>query len=127
VAKVVLAVAHQDAHALAAAVGNEQQSDIDKMVAAGKAFEVDAGTPVTVVGESYNERQVEVMDGPHKGQTGWVPFEWLKRSLQALNLRIQSGLSSLPIPGVCGASISPSFMRSGSMWELSPLMLPLSM
>jgi maltose-binding protein MalE len=77
--KVVLAVAHEDAHALAAAVDDQRQSEIDSMVSAGKAFEADAGTPVTVVSESYNERRVEVMDGPHKGKSGWVPFEWLKR------------------------------------------------
>ncbi len=77
--QVLLAVAHEDAHALAEAVDNRRQPDIDNLVFDGKAFATDSGTPVRVVAESFNERRVEVKDGPHKGRTGWVPFEWLKQ------------------------------------------------
>jgi len=48
------------------------------MVAAGRALMVPAQTHVRVTGESYNERQVEIADGPQAGRTGWVPFEWLQ-------------------------------------------------
>jgi hypothetical protein len=48
------------------------------MVAAGRALMVSAQTHVRVTGESYNERRVEITDGPQAGRTGWVPFEWLQ-------------------------------------------------
>ena len=44
----------------------------------GMAVALEAGTKVKVLSESFNEREVEVIDGPRKGIKGWVPFEWLK-------------------------------------------------
>jgi hypothetical protein len=53
-------------------------ASIRQMAASGLAFSVEVGTPVQVLSESYNERQVEILAGPLKGRTGWVPWEALK-------------------------------------------------
>ncbi len=63
---------------LAPAVDKKDQAAVERMVREGKAFLIPNGTRVKVVSESYNERQIQVMDGPLQGRTAWVPFEWLK-------------------------------------------------
>lgn len=45
---------------------------------AGKAFQVDRGARVEVIGERYNDREVRVISANQTGKTGWVPFEWLQ-------------------------------------------------
>ncbi len=45
---------------------------------AGKAFPVEKGTRVDVIGEGFNDRQVRVISAVHAGDAGWVPFEWLQ-------------------------------------------------
>ena len=72
------AVAKGDAHALARAEETRDQAVIDKMLKEGKALEIKNGTPVKVVSESFNERQVQLLGGPLAGKSAWVPFEWLK-------------------------------------------------
>lgn len=64
--------------ALVTAVDAQTQAGIDALVTAGRAVAVEAGTPVRVIGEAFNEREVEVAEGPQKSKRGWVPFEWLK-------------------------------------------------
>jgi hypothetical protein len=63
---------------LAPVVATKNQAAVDQMVREGKAFLIPNGTRVKVVSESYNERQIQVLDGPLQGRTAWVPFEWLK-------------------------------------------------
>jgi hypothetical protein len=43
-----------------------------------EAFPVPGGTVVKVIGESVSARQVEMIDGPMKGTSGWVEFEYLR-------------------------------------------------
>lgn len=75
---VYLSVAKGGTHQLVAAAGNKDSTALNEMVASGKALRAGPGTPVRVLGESFNERHVEVTDGPLKGRDGWVPFEWLE-------------------------------------------------
>lgn len=73
-----MALAKEDAHLLAKAVDQKDAAGTRAMVKNGKALELENGTAVKVLSESYNERKIEVTDGPERGRTGWVPFEWLK-------------------------------------------------
>lgn len=77
-ASAYIAVAHGDNDALVTAVDTHSQSNIDQMVRTGKALKLESGTAVKIVGESFNERRIEITGGPQKGKTGWVPFEWLQ-------------------------------------------------
>ena len=71
------AVAHPYAHALATAVDAEDAAGVQSMLDTGKALAMDNQTKVKVVGESFNEREIQVLDGPMQGKKGWVPLEWL--------------------------------------------------
>jgi hypothetical protein len=73
-----VALSKGDTHRLAAAVYKQETEVVKELVTSGKALRTPAGTPVRVTGESFNERKIEIVDGPHKGRTGWVPFEWLE-------------------------------------------------
>ena len=42
------------------------------------AFAVPAGTRVKVVGESVSRKQVQVLEGPLEGKTGWVEAEYIR-------------------------------------------------
>lgn len=77
-AEVPLAIAKSDAHSLARAFETRDTKAVKAMVAAGRVLMVPARTHVRVTSESYNERRVEITDGPQAGRTGWVPFEWLE-------------------------------------------------
>ena len=59
------------------AVNRKDAAGLEALEKSGQAFRVDSGTEVRVTGESFNERRIEVTDGPQKGRQGWVPFEWL--------------------------------------------------
>jgi hypothetical protein len=72
-----MAVAQQDAHAVARAVETADAVALRKMLEAGKAVQFEKGVSVKVTGESFNERRIEVEEGSMKGRSGWVPFEWL--------------------------------------------------
>jgi len=43
-----------------------------------EAFPVPGGNAVKVIGESISTRQVQIIDGPMAGKTGWVEFEYLR-------------------------------------------------
>jgi hypothetical protein len=75
---VPVAISKSDIHALAKALDGHDQAKLEQMVAQGKAVEVIAGTRAKVIGESYNEREIRILDGPMANKTGWVPFEWLR-------------------------------------------------
>lgn len=72
------AVAKPDSDVLAHALNTRNADDLASLVSSGRAIQVESGTPVRIIAESFNERQVEIADGPHKGKKGWLPFEWLK-------------------------------------------------
>ena len=75
---VYAAVSKDSVHALAEALESSNQTQVDQLVAAGRAVRLAAHTPVEVLQESFNERLVRIQDGPSAGARVWVPFEWLK-------------------------------------------------
>lgn len=75
--RLFMALAKKDAHMLARAVYQRDIARVEQMIRAGKAFELESGTLVKVTAETFNERQVEVLNGAQSGRTGWVPVEWL--------------------------------------------------
>jgi hypothetical protein len=77
-AKVCVALNKADIHPLARAEDSGDESAIAGFVNEGKAIEVAVNTKVKVVSESYNERKLQILDGPHKGKVAWVAMEWLK-------------------------------------------------
>lgn len=77
-ANAVMAAYHKDAHQVARAVDTPDPATVDRLVREGKALELPNGTLVKVLSESFNEREIRVIQGPKEGSTGWVPFEWLK-------------------------------------------------
>jgi hypothetical protein len=76
--KVCAAISKDDIHALARAEDSGDESAVAQFVENGKAIEIPVNTKVRVVSESYNERKLELLEGPYKGRTVWVPMEWLK-------------------------------------------------
>ncbi|MCX6631764.1 MAG: hypothetical protein NTW28_29500 [Candidatus Solibacter sp.] len=74
----VVAISKNAAHQLSPALNVKDQIAVDRLISEGKAFELANRTIVKVERESFNEREVRVLDGPFKGRTGWVPFESLK-------------------------------------------------
>ena len=76
--EVYVATGKSETHALVTAVNRKDAAGLEAMAQSGKAFRAEPGTPVRVIGESFNERHVEVTEGPLKGREGWVPFEWLE-------------------------------------------------
>lgn len=57
----------------------EKKEDFLKACADNQtAFPVEAGTRVKVLAESVSRRQVQVLEGPQEGQTGWVEHEFLQ-------------------------------------------------
>jgi hypothetical protein len=77
---VYIALAQADAHPLAAAIEANDASKLKALTDSGKVLSLPAPTPVRVLQEAYNERQVEIAVGPDEGKIGWVPYEWLKPS-----------------------------------------------
>ncbi len=76
--KVFIALAKENTTAVERAVVHNDKSVLEDMLKGGKILEIENGTPVKVTAESSNERQVEIKDGPQRGRTGWVPFEWVR-------------------------------------------------
>lgn len=77
-ATAVLATSREAVHELARAVGANDNAAVDRLIRAGRAFEVPNGTPVKVESEAYNERRVRVLEGREQDRAGWVPYEWLR-------------------------------------------------
>lgn len=75
--EIPLAREKEDAHALARAFETGDMTAVQAMIAAGRVWMAPARTWVRVTDESYNERRVEVVEGPQTGGAGWAPFEWL--------------------------------------------------
>ena len=75
---VPVALSKSDIHAIAAAYEGRDKAMLQEMVERGKLLTVIAGTRAKVIGESFNERQIRILDGPEANRTGWVPFEWLR-------------------------------------------------
>ncbi len=74
----VVATSKDAVHQLSPALDAKDQITVERLTREGKAFELANRTIVKVESESFNEREVRVLDGPFKGRTAWVPFESLK-------------------------------------------------
>jgi len=75
---VYLAVERGDGYHVQEALSDKNTAKLEEMVSAGKAIKVAAGTMVKVLTDSYNERRVEVAEGPLAGKSGWVVWENLR-------------------------------------------------
>ncbi len=75
---VPVALSKSDVHAVAAAFDRHNAATLQPMIEQGKVVQVIEGTRVKVIGESYNEREIRILDGPEANKTGWVPYEWLR-------------------------------------------------
>ena len=73
-----VAVAKTDAFRVDQATEGHDKAAVQMMITNGKAIEIRTGTRVFVTGESSNERKIRIDEGPYSGESGWVPFEWLK-------------------------------------------------
>jgi hypothetical protein len=73
-----VAIKHEYVHALAQAIGANDQHSVDSIVSARHAITIARGTHVAVQRDSFNERLVRVEEGEWAGSLVWVPFEWLK-------------------------------------------------
>lgn len=76
--KVCAAISKDDIHAIARAEESGDEPALAEFVRSGRAIEVAAKTRVRVLSESFNERKLELLEGPGKGKTVWVSMEWLK-------------------------------------------------
>ena len=73
-----VALAKEDAHVLSRALDAKDDAAVKELLSAGRVIEVPSSTRVRVTRESFNERRVEFLDGPHAKKVAWVPYEWLK-------------------------------------------------
>ena len=65
-------------YSLQVAMTSRDSASLKNSETRNEAFAVPAGTQVKVIGESVSARQVEIVDGPMKGKSGWVEFEYLR-------------------------------------------------
>ena len=77
-ASVCVALNKADIHALARAEDSGDENAVTHFIETGKAVQLAGNTKVKVMSESFNERKLQVLDGPHKGKFVWVPMEWVK-------------------------------------------------
>jgi hypothetical protein len=73
-----IAADREAAHALNKAYESKDEAGLKKLAEAGKALQVERGASVKVIGETFNEREVKLIDTALAGKTGWVPYEWLQ-------------------------------------------------
>lgn len=73
-----LATSKQDTYTLQQAMGRQDQAALEQAAAQGAAFPVQVGTRVRVRSEAISRLEVEVLDGPDAGRTGWAEFEYLR-------------------------------------------------
>jgi len=72
-----VATQRENCYELQKVLSNDDFAGIRRLAEADKIFSTDAGAKVQVLKDSYNEREVKLLEGPAAGKTGWVPFEWL--------------------------------------------------
>lgn len=76
--QVWLARNRNDCYKIQTAVADKEEDFLKACADNGTAFAVEAGTRVKVLAESVSRRQVQVLEGPREGQTGWVEHEFLQ-------------------------------------------------
>jgi hypothetical protein len=72
-----VAVNRQDCYELQKVLSEEDFAGIRRLAESDRIYSMDAGAKVKVLSDSFNERQIKLLEGPDAGKTGWVPFEWL--------------------------------------------------
>lgn len=63
---------------VAATVADLAMLGPDGSLHGASAFLVQPGTHVRILSAGLNKREVEIADGEHRGQRGWLPIDWLK-------------------------------------------------
>ena len=51
---------------------------IAKLILVGEAFSVDICTRGKVIDRAFGLREVRIMEGENFGESGWLPYEWIK-------------------------------------------------
>lgn len=72
-----LAVKPEDCYPIQKAVVERNESYLKACADNQTAFPVAAGTRVKVLAEKVSRRQVQILEGPLEGRTGWVEHEFL--------------------------------------------------
>ena len=65
-------------HAYGKAVEAKDSDARQDLLVSGKVFMVSSGTKVRVIKRNLTTSEVRIIDGPHVGKSGLVPFEWVK-------------------------------------------------
>jgi len=81
--EVWLAVNKEDCYPIQAAVAEKREDYLKACADNQTAFPAAAGTRVKIVAESVSRRQVQILEGPMQGRTGWVEHEFLRPDTQA--------------------------------------------
>jgi hypothetical protein len=81
--QVWLAVKKEDCYPIQAAVAEKREEYLKACADNQTAFPAPAGTRVRIVAESVSRRQVQILEGPLQGRTGWVEHEFLRPDPQA--------------------------------------------
>jgi hypothetical protein len=76
--QVWLANKKDDCYPIQAAVVEKNEAFLKACADNQTAFPVAAGTRVRILAESVSRRQVQILEGPLEGRTGWVEHEFLK-------------------------------------------------
>ncbi|GIU78972.1 MAG: hypothetical protein KatS3mg005_2210 [Bryobacteraceae bacterium] len=76
--QVWLANKKDDCYPIQAAVVEKNEEFLKACADNQTAFPVAAGTRVRILAESVSRRQVQILEGPLEGRTGWVEHEFLK-------------------------------------------------
>lgn len=76
--EVWLAQRKDDCYPVQAAMAERNQDYLKACADNQTAYPVPAGTRVKVLAESVSRRQVQILEGPLEGRTGWVEHEFLQ-------------------------------------------------
>jgi len=44
----------------------------------GRAFQVESNTKVLILDITFATRKIRILEGDYYGQSGWVPYEWVR-------------------------------------------------
>ena len=75
---VYVAVSKSQSYPVEKLVAEDKVAELEALVASGGAIKAAAGTPVKVLADSSDEREIEFTEGPAKGRRGWVTWEFLR-------------------------------------------------
>lgn len=76
--EVWLANKKDDCYPIQAAIAERNEAYLKACADNQTAYPAPAGTRVRVLRESVSRRQVEILEGPLEGRTGWVEHEFLQ-------------------------------------------------